>query len=133
MNSIDQVLFIFDMSNSIAVNGSIDALHSFIDYYEDFSRDFKEGHLTGLDKAFVNRLVASRGEEAVMEMLSKKKFGIIFNRCQSPKEISKCLDQLREYLDTLDRFEEYKDRIHMGLTAAQLNVPCFCFSPVATA
>ena len=113
MNSIDQVLFIFDMSNSIAVNGSIDALHSFIDYYEDFSRDFKEGRLTGLDKAFVNRLVASRGEEAVIEMLSNKKFGIIFNRCQSSKEISNCLDQLREYLDTLDRFEEYKDRIHM--------------------
>jgi len=113
MNSIDQVLFIFDMSNSIAVNGSIDALHSFIDYYEDFSMDFKEGHLTGLDKAFVNRLVASRGEEAVIEMLSNKKFGIIFNRCQSSKEISQCLNQLREYLETLDRFEKYKDRIHM--------------------
>jgi hypothetical protein len=41
MNSIDQVLFIFDMSNSIAVNGSIDALHSFIDYYEDFYEDYK--------------------------------------------------------------------------------------------
>ena len=113
MNSIDQVLFIFDMSNSIAVNGSIDALHSFIDYYEDFSRDFEEGRLTGLDKAYVNRMVASRGEEAVTEILKNKKFGIIFNRCQSPKEISNCLDQLREYLETLDRFEEYKDRIHM--------------------
>ena len=113
MNSIDQVLFIFDMSNSIAVNGSIDALHSFIDYYEDFYEDYKQGHLTGLDKAYVNRMIALRGEEAVTEILSNKKFGIIFNRCQSPKEISICLDQLREYLETLDRYDEYKDRIHM--------------------
>ena len=113
MNSIDQVLFIFDMSNSIAVNGSIDALHSFIDYYEDFYEDYKQGHLTGLDKAYVNRMIALRGEEAVTEILSNKKFGIIFNRCQSPKEISICLDKLREYLETLDRYDEYKDRIHM--------------------
>ncbi len=113
MNSIDQVLFIFDMSNSIAVNGSIDALHSFIDYYEDFYEDYKQGRLTGLDKAYVNRMIALRGQEAVTEILSNKKFGIIFNRCQSPKEISNCLDQLREYLETLDRYDEYKDRIHM--------------------
>ena len=113
MNSIDHVLFIFDMSNSIAVNGSIDALHSFIDYYEDFYEDYKQGRLTGLDKAYVNRMIALRGEEAVTEILSNKKFGIIFNRCQSPKEISNCLDQLREYLETLDRYDEYKDRIHM--------------------
>ena len=113
MNSIDQVLFIFDMSNSIAVNGSIDALHSFIDYYEDFYEDYKQGRLTGLDKAYVNRMIALRGEDAVTEILSNKKFGIIFNRCQSPKEISNCLDQLREYLETLDRYDEYKDRIHM--------------------
>jgi len=113
MNSIDQVLFIFDMSNSIAVNGSIDALHSFIDYYEDFYEDYKQGRLTGMDKAYVNRMIAMRGQEAVTEILSNKKFGIIFNRCQSPKEISNCLDQLREYLETLDRYDEYKDRIHM--------------------
>jgi cellulose biosynthesis protein BcsQ len=113
MNSIDQVLFIFDMSNSIAVNGSIDALHSFIDYYEDFYEDYKQCRLTGLDKAYVNRMIALRGEEAVTEILSNKKFGIIFNRSQSPKEISICLDQLREYLETLDRYKEYKDRIHM--------------------
>jgi cellulose biosynthesis protein BcsQ len=113
MNSIDQVLFIFDMSNSIAVNGSIDALHSFIDYYEDFYEDYKQGRLTGLDKAYVNRMIAMRGQEAVTEILSNKKFGIIFNRCQSPKEISNCLNQLREYLETLDRYDEYKDRIHM--------------------
>jgi cellulose biosynthesis protein BcsQ len=113
MNSIDQVLFIFDMSNSIAVNGSIDALHSFIDYYEDFYEDYKQGHLTGLDKAYVNRMIALRGEKAVTEILSNKKFGIIFNRCQSPKEISICLDKLREYLETLDRYDEYKERIHM--------------------
>jgi MinD-like ATPase involved in chromosome partitioning or flagellar assembly len=103
MNSIDQVLFIFDMSNNIAVNGSIDALHSFIDYYEDFYQDYKQGRLSGLDKA----------EAAVSEILANKKFGIIFNRCQQGKEISNCLDQLREYLDTLDRLEMYKDRIHM--------------------
>ena len=42
MNTIDQVIFIFDMSNNIAVNGSIDALHSFIDYYEDFYQDYQQ-------------------------------------------------------------------------------------------
>jgi hypothetical protein len=113
MNSIDQVLFIFDMSNNIAVNGSIDALHSFIDYYEDFYEDYKRDRLTGLDRAYVNRMITLRGEKAVTEILINKKFGIIFNRCQSPKEISNCLDQLREYLETLDRFDEYKDRINM--------------------
>lgn len=113
MNSIDQVIFIFDMSNNIAVNGSIDALHSFIDYYEDFYQDYKQGRLSGLDKAYVNRMIASKGEKAVSEILANKKFGIIFNRCQGSKEIANCLDQLREYLDTLDRYEDYKDRIHM--------------------
>jgi cellulose biosynthesis protein BcsQ len=113
MNSIDQVLFVFDMSNNIAVNGSIDALHSFIDYYEDFYQDYQRGRLTGMDKAYVNRMISSKGEEAVAEILANKKFGIIFNRCQQSREIASCLDQLREYLETLDRFEEYKDRIHM--------------------
>jgi len=113
MNSIDQVLFVFDMSNNIAVNGSIDALHSFIDYYEDFYQDYQRGRLTGMDKAYVNRMISSKGEQAVAEILANKKFGIIFNRCQQSREIAGCLDQLREYLDTLDRFEEYKDRIHM--------------------
>ena len=112
MNSIDQVIFIFDMSNNIAINGSIDALHSFIDYYEDFYHDYQQGRLSGLDKAYVNRMIASKGEKAVAEILANKKFGIIFNRCQQPKEIANCLDQLREYLDTLDRFEDYKNRIH---------------------
>lgn len=112
MNSIDQVIFIFDMSNNIAVNGSIDALHSFIDYYEDFYNDYQQGRLSGLDKVYVNRLISAKGEEAVSEILAKKNFGIIFNRCQGSKEIADCLDQLREYLDTLDRFEQYKDRIH---------------------
>ncbi|PIQ96628.1 MAG: hypothetical protein COV67_08495 [Nitrospinae bacterium CG11_big_fil_rev_8_21_14_0_20_56_8] len=113
MNSIDQVLFVFDMSNSIAVNGSIDALHSFIDYYEEFYDDFKAGRLTGLDKAYVNRLIASQGQEAVDETLRNKKLGIIFNRCQDTKSISQCLDRLREYLDTLDQYDAYKKRIHM--------------------
>ena len=38
---------------------------------------------------------------------------IIFNRCQKTKEIPQCLDQLREYLETLDKYDEYKDRIHL--------------------
>jgi MinD-like ATPase involved in chromosome partitioning or flagellar assembly len=113
MNSIDQVLFIFDMSNNIAVNGSIDALHSFIDYYEDFYNDYLQDRLSGLDKVYVNRMIAIKGEAAVTETLANKKFGIIFNRCNQSKEIDNCLNQLREYLETLDRFEEYKNRIHM--------------------
>ena len=39
--------------------------------------------------------------------------GIIFNRCQNNNEITLCLDQLRDYLDTLDKYEKYKDRIHL--------------------
>ena len=112
MNSIDQVIFVFDMSNNISINGSIDALHSFIDYYEDFYQDYQKGRLSGLDKAYVNRMVASKGEAAVAEILANKKFGIIFNRCQQSTEIANGLDQLREYLHTLDRFEDYKDRVH---------------------
>ena len=100
------------MSNNIAVNGSIDALHSFIDYYEDFYQDYQQGRLSGLDKAYVNRMIASKGEAAVTEILANKKFGIIFNRCQQSREIANGLDQLREYLDTLDQYEKYKDRIH---------------------
>jgi septum formation inhibitor-activating ATPase MinD len=112
MNSIDQIIFIFDMSNNIAINGSIDALHSFIDYYEDFYQNYQQGKLSGLDKAYVNRMIASKGEAAVTEILANKKFGIIFNRCQQSREIANGLDQLREYLDTLDQYEKYKDRIH---------------------
>ena len=112
MNWIDQIIFIFDMSNNIAINGSIDALHSFIDYYEDFYQNYQQGKLSGLDKAYVNRMIASKGEAAVTEILANKKFGIIFNRCQQSREIANGLDQLREYLDTLDQYEKYKDRIH---------------------
>ena len=113
MNSIDQVIFIFDMSNTIAVNGSIDALHTFIDYYEDFYRDYKEGRLTGLDKAYVNRLIAAQGEEAVTRALENKKMGGLFNRCEKTKDIGACLDRLREYLETLDKYTSYRDRIHL--------------------
>ena len=113
MNFIDQVIFVFDMSNTIAINGSIDALHSFIDYYEDFYQDFLHGKLTGLDKAYVNRLIASRGEQALIETLKNKKMGILFNRCQNIKEVSNCMSRLREYLDTLDKYKTYKDRIHV--------------------
>ena len=113
MNSIDQILFVFDVSNTIAVKGSIDALHTFIDYYEDFYTNYKKGHLTGLDKAYVARLIASRGEKAVEQTLKTKKMSIIFNRCQNSNEVTQCLDQLRDYLDTLDKYEKYKDRIHL--------------------
>ena len=41
MNLIDQVLFVFDVNNPIAVKGSIDALHTFIDYYEDYYNNYK--------------------------------------------------------------------------------------------
>ena len=40
MNIMDHVILVFDMSNRIAVNGSLDALHSFIDYYEEFLEEF---------------------------------------------------------------------------------------------
>lgn len=39
--------------------------------------------------------------------------GIIFNRCQNNNEITLCLDQLRDYLDTLDKYQTYKDRIYV--------------------
>ena len=113
MNSIDQVLFVFDVSNTIATKGSIDALHTFIDYYEDFYSNYKNGCLTGLDKSYVDRLISKKGEKAVKQALESKKMGIIFNRCQNTKEIHLSLDQLREYLETLDKYEEYKDRIHL--------------------
>ena len=114
MNSIDQVFFVFDVSNTIAVKGSIDALHTFIDYYEDFNANYKKGLLTGLDKSYVDRLIAIRGEKAVEQTLKAKKMSIIFNRCQNNNEITLCLDQLRDYLDTLDKYEKYKDRIHLA-------------------
>jgi len=113
MNSIDQVCFVFDVSNSIAVKGSIDALHTFIDYYEDFYQNYKNGYLTGLDKSYVDRLIAMRGEKAVEHALKNKKMSIIFNRCQNSREVTLCLDQLRDYLETLDKYEIYKDRIHL--------------------
>jgi cellulose biosynthesis protein BcsQ len=111
MNSIDQVILVFDMSNVIAINGSLDALHSFIDYYEDFFDDFNRDRLTGLDKDYVNRLIAAKGQQAIEESLRNKKIGIFFNRCQGADEIKDCLRRLREYLDTLDKLEEYKHRI----------------------
>ena len=113
MNLIDQVLFVFDVSNPMAIKGSIDALHTFIDYYEDFHSNYKRGLLTGLDKFYVDRQITEKGEKAVTQSLANKKMGIIFNRCQKTKDISPCLDQLREYLETLDKYEEYQDRIHL--------------------
>ena len=116
MTAIDQVLFVFDLSNSIAINGSIDALHSFIDYYEDFQQAFQKGQLSGLDKAYADRLVAHQGREAVEKSLQGKKLGIVFNRFQGQKEIEQCLDQMREYLDILDKLDQYAGRIHiMGM------------------
>ena len=111
MNIMDHVLLVFDMSNRIAINGSLDALHLFIDYYEEFLEDFNHDRLTGLDKAYVNRLIASKGHRAVEETLRDKKIGLLFNRCQGTDEITDCLRQMREYLDTLGKYEEYKSRI----------------------
>lgn len=113
MNIMDHVLLVFDMSNRIAVNGSLDALHSFIDYYEDFLDEFKRDRLTGLDKAYVNRLISAHGHSAVEATLRGKKIGLLFNRCQSAEEIADCLKRMREYLDTLDKYEEYKNRIRI--------------------
>jgi cellulose biosynthesis protein BcsQ len=113
MNIMDHVLLVFDMSNRIAVNGSLDALHSFIDYYEDFLGEFKRDRLTGLDKVYVNRLIAAHGHRAVEDTLRDKKIGLLFNRCQGSDEIADCLKRMREYLDTLDKYEEYKNRIRI--------------------
>lgn len=113
MNSIDQVIFVFDVSNNIAIHGSIDALHSFIDYYEDFHDDFVKGRLTGLDRVYANRVVAEGGHEALSQLLQRKKMGIVFNRYKDSKQIEESLDQLREYLDTLDKLDTYKNRIHI--------------------
>lgn len=116
MNVIDQVVFVFDLSNPVAVNGSIDALHSFIDYYEDFYKDYIEGKLTGLDKLYVSKLIAGRGVKAVEDSLQNKKMGILMNRYQDIKGISSALTSLRDYLDILDKYEKYKHRIHiMGM------------------
>lgn len=113
MNTMDHVLLVFDMSNRIAINGSLDALHSFIDYYEEFFEEFNQDRLSGLDKAYVNQLVAARGHRAVEETLHNKKIGLLFNRCQGNDEIADCLRRIREYLDTLDKYEEYKNRIRI--------------------
>ena len=113
MNVIDQVMFVFDLSNSIAINGSIDALHSFIDYYEDFCADYQRGALTGLDKEFANRMTMSMGEGEFLSSIQQKRFGILFNRSTESKEVVEALRRLREYLDTLDKYETYKDRIHI--------------------
>ena len=67
----------------------------------------------GLDKFYVDKLVTEKGEKAVSQALANKKMSIIFNRCQKTKEIPQCLDQLREYLETLDKYDKYKDRIHL--------------------
>lgn len=37
----------------------------------------------------------------------------MFNRCRDKKEIGQCLDRIREYLDTLNQYEKYKNRIHI--------------------
>ena len=86
---------------------------SFIDYYEEFLQEFGQDRLTGLDKAYVNRLTAEKGHRAVEETLRNKKIGLLFNRCQGMDEISDCLKRMREYLETLDKYEEYKNRIRV--------------------
>ena len=113
MNVIDQVLFVFDLSNTIAINGSIDALHSFIDYYEEFQADYAKGQLTGLDRAHVNRIIAQKGKGDLYQSIKNKKLGIVFNRCQNNQEIENALKMMRDYLETLDKFHQYKSRIHI--------------------
>ncbi len=116
MNVIDQVIFIFDLSNPIAVNGSIDAMHSFVDYYEDFYQEYLEGKLTGIDKEYVSRLIAERGAKALEDSLQNKKMGIMLNRCSELDAIPAALKNLRNYLDVLNKYEKYKHRIHiMGM------------------
>ncbi|MGV7221365.1 MAG: ParA family protein [Nitrospinales bacterium] len=116
MNVLDQVIFIFDLSNPIAVNGSIDAMHSFIDYYEDFFQDYLEGKLTGLDKEYVSRLISERGVQALEDSLQNKKMGIMLNRCSDTESITAALNNMRGYLDVLNKYEKYKNRIHiMGM------------------
>ena len=113
MNVIDQVLFVFDLSNTIAINGSIDALHSFIDYYEEFQVDYAKGQLTGLDRAHVNRIIAQKGKGDLYQSIKNKKLSIVFNRCQNNQEIENALKMMRDYLETLDKFHQYKSRIHI--------------------
>jgi septum formation inhibitor-activating ATPase MinD len=113
MNVIDQVLFVFDLSNNIAINGSIDAVHTFIDYYEEFQADYAKGQLVGLDRAHVKRLIAQKGKGDLYQSIKNKKLGLVFNRCQSNQEIVKALKMLREYLDTLDKYHQYKTRIQI--------------------
>ncbi|MDH5457932.1 MAG: AAA family ATPase [Nitrospinota bacterium] len=113
MNVIDQVLFVFDLSNNIAINGSIDAVHTFIDYYEEFQADYAKGQLTGLDRVHVKRLIAQKGKGDLYQSIKNKKLGLVFNRCQSNQEIEKALKMLREYLDTLDKYHQYKTRIQI--------------------
>ena len=67
----------------------------------------------GLDKAYANWIIAKHGKDAVLESLEQKKFGIVFNRFQEQKEIQNCLNQLRDYLDILDKYVKYKNRIHI--------------------
>ena len=38
---------------------------------------------------------------------------IVFNRSQKINEVTQSLDQLREYLDTLGKYEKYRDRIYL--------------------
>jgi len=113
MNMIDQVLFVFDLSNNIAINGSIDAVHTFIDYYEEFQADYAKGQLVGFDLAHVKRLIAQKGKGDLYQSIKNKKLGLVFNRCQGNHEIEKALKMLREYLDTLDKYHQYKTRIQI--------------------
>ncbi|CCQ89912.1 hypothetical protein NITGR_190022 [Nitrospina gracilis 3/211] len=110
---IDQVAFVFDLSNTLAINGSIDALHTFIDYYEDFNADYARGQLTGIEKAYIERVQAKEGKAAVYESMKNKQMGLVFNRLEDLKEVPPALDRLRQYLDTLDKYHQYKKRIHI--------------------
>jgi len=49
----------------------------------------------------------------VHESMKNKKLGLVFNRLEDLKEIPPALDRLRQYLDTLDKYHQYKKRIHI--------------------
>jgi len=76
-----------------------------------FLNKYKKPQL--LDRAHVNRLIAQKGKGDLYQSIKNKKLSIVFNRCQNNKEIENALKMMRDYLETLDKFHQYKSRIHI--------------------
>jgi len=74
MNVIDQVLFVFDLSNNIAINGSIDAVHSFIDYYESFRQTMPKAVWWVSTAPMSNALSSKRGRAICTNPSKTKKW-----------------------------------------------------------